>query len=102
MTLKTHTIHYHYTATKFISKGHPQKFLALPNGFGSRPRKFIKLMKSPGATLRMAVLVFAIYIDNLINVGFTYEECLANITASIKFLQSLEIVIHPEDSVLNL
>ena len=74
---------------KFFWKGQLYKFLLLPNGLCSGPRKCTKLMKPPIAILRVAGHIIAIYIDDLINVGLTYKECLDNIEASINLLQSL-------------
>ena len=94
-------IHPDYTKyLKFFWKGQLYKFLVLPNGLCSEPRKFIKLMKPPIATLKVAGHIIAIYIDDLINVGLTYKECLDNIEASINLLQSLGFVIHFHKSIL--
>ena len=57
-------------------------------------------MKPPIATLRVAGHIIAIHIDDLINVGVTYKECLDNIEASINLLQSLGFVIHFHKSIL--
>ena len=57
-------------------------------------------MKPPIATLRVAGHIIAIYIDDLINVGLTYKECLHNIETSINLLQSLGFVIHFHISIL--
>ena len=43
--------------------------------------------------------VIAIYIDDLINIGLTFDECVKNVIASIKRLNSLEFVIHPDKSI---
>ena len=43
--------------------------------------------------------IIAIYIDDLINIGLTFDECVKNVIASIKRLNSLEFVIHPDKSI---
>ena len=94
-------VHPDYTKyLKFFWKGQLYKFLLLPNGLCSGPRKFTKLMKPPIATLRVAGHIVAIYIDDLINVVLTYKECLDNIEVSINLLQSLGFVIHFHKSIL--
>ena len=44
--------------------------------------------------------IIAIYIDDLINVGHTFDECCNNIDACINLLQYLGFTIHPTKSVL--
>ena len=60
---------------KFIWKNQLYKFLVLPNDLCCGPRKFTKLMKPPIATLRLDCHIIAIYIDDLINLGLTFDEC---------------------------
>ena len=57
-------------------------------------------MKSPFAVLRMEGHTIIIYIDDLINVGDTSDECCKNIDACINFLQYLGFTNHPTKSVL--
>ena len=44
--------------------------------------------------------IIALYIDDLINVGHTFDECCKNIDACIKLLQYLGFTIHATKSVL--
>ena len=39
------------------------------------------------------------FIDDLINVGLTFDECVENVIASIKLLNSLRFVAHPDKSI---
>ena len=75
------------------------KFLVLPNGLRYGPRKFAKLMKPPIATLRLDGHIIAIYIDELINVGLTFDECIENVITIIKFFNSQGFIIHLEKSI---
>ena len=75
-----------------------QKFLVLRNGLCCGPRKFTKLMKLPIATLRLDVHIIAIYIDDLINAGLAFDECVGNVITSIKFLNSPG---HPEKTIFS-
>ena len=55
-------------------------------------------MKPPTATLRLDGHIIAIYIDDLINVGLTFDECVKNVIISIKLLNSLGFPIYPGKS----
>ena len=64
------------------------------------PKKIYKIdEKPPIATLRLDVHIIAIYIDDLINVGLTFDERVVNVIASIKHLNSLGFIIHPDKSI---
>ena len=43
--------------------------------------------------------IIGIYIDDLINIGLTFDECVKNVIVSIKRLNSLELIIHPDKSI---
>ena len=51
------------------------------------------------ATLRLDCHIIAIYIDDLINVGLTFHECVENVIVSIELLNSLGFIIHPDKSI---
>ena len=74
------------------------KFLVLQNGLCCGPRKFTKLKEPSIATLEFDDPIIAIYIDNLKNVGLTFDECVENVTPSIRLLNSLGFIIHPDKS----
>ena len=52
----------------------------------------------PVATLRLDGHIIAIYIDDLINVGFIFDKCVENVVTSIMLLNSLGFIIHPDKS----
>ena len=56
-------------------------------------------MKPPIATLRLDCHIIAIYINDLINVGLTFDECVENIIVSVKLLNSPGFIIHPGKSI---
>ena len=94
-----YSIPIHQVHTKFlifIWKNQLYKSLVLPNGLCCGPRKFKKMMKSPKCTLRLDGHIIVIYIDDLINVGLTFDECVENVVISIKVLSSLGFIIHPD------
>ena len=64
------------------------------------PRKFTKMMKSPLSHLRLLNHIIIGYIDDFYLQGSTYERCIINVIDSIKLLDELGLVVHPEKSVL--
>ena len=81
----------HTKFLKFIWKNQLYKFLVCCG-----PRNSTKLMKPPIATLRLDGHIIATYIDDLINVGLIFDECVENVITSIKLLKSLRFVIHTD------
>ena len=89
----------HTKFLKFIWRNQLYKFLVLPNSLCCGPRKFTKLMNPPIATLRLHGHIIAIYIDDLINIGLTFDECVENVITSIKLLNSVGFIIHLDKSI---
>ena len=85
---------------KFQFNGQHYQFTCLPNGLSSGPRKFTKLMKAPLAELRKRGHLVSAFIDDLINFGDSYEDCLINLAETIALLQKLGFIIHPDKSHL--
>ena len=61
---------------------------------------FTKVLKSALSHLREIGCLSVVYVDDSYLQGETFEECLQNITETVKLLQSLGFTIHPEKSVL--
>ena len=80
----------------YMSEGRLSKFVCLPNGFYKGPIKFTKILKPPLATLRRLRHVVSAYIDDLINIGFNFDECAKNILDILLIFDELDIVVHPE------
>ena len=74
------------------------KFVVLPNGLSPGPRKFTKLTKPPLAILRMQGYTVAIYIDDIIAIGQSFEECPLTVVETINLFQKLGFLIHPDKS----
>ena len=83
---------------KFFAGSKLLKFVVLPNELSSGPRKFTKLTKPPLAVLRLEGIIIAIYIDDLIILGETYEECLTGSIKTIKMFLCLGFLMHPDKS----
>ena len=96
-SIPIHQVHTYFLI--FIWKNQLYKSLVLPNGLCCGSRKFKKMMKPPKCTLRLDGHIIAIYIDDLINVGLTFDECVENVVISIKLLNSLGFIIHPDQSI---
>ena len=52
-------------------------------------------VKGPLASLREIGHVISAYIDDIFNLGMTYQECQQNIADTINLLDSLGFIIHP-------
>ena len=83
---------------KFLCNSKLLKFVVLPNGLSPGPRKFTKLTKPPLAMLRMQGYTVAIYIDDIIAIDQSFEECLLAVVETINLFQKLGFVIHPHKS----
>ena len=84
---------------KFSYKGNLFQFIAFPNGLSSCPRKFTKLLKPALAKLRLQGHII-IYIDDLLLIGHSYNECIETLIETLMLLERLGFVIHPSKSVL--
>ena len=90
----------HKRYLKFVWKGIPYQFNAMPNGYVDAMRIFGKILKPVFAYLREQGYVSVIYVDDTLLSGDSYQECLENVQATLKLLQDLGFVIHPIKSVL--
>ena len=84
---------------KFFWNNTLYHFKALPNGLGSGPRLFTKILKPPLAALRSIGHVITGYIDDSLLVADTKEEAARAVTDSAKLLAQLGFIIHPEKSI---
>ena len=83
---------------KFLCNSKLLKFVVLANGLSQSPRKFTKLTKPPLAMLRMQGYTVAIYIDDIIAIDQSFEECLLTVVETINLFKKLGFVIHPHKS----
>ena len=90
----------HKKYLKFVWKGLPHQFEAMPNGYKDAMRIFTKIMKPVFAKLREMGYTSVIYVDDSLLYGDTFEECLDNVLVTLKCLQDLGFVIHSKKSVL--
>ena len=84
---------------KFSFDNDLYQFTAFPNGLSTCPRQFTKLLKPALAYLRVEGYIIMAYIDDLYLQGRTLEECVQNVIQTMKILESLGFVVHPDKSV---
>ena len=75
-----------------------QNFAVLPNGLSPCPGKFTKLTKAPWTMLRKQGYTVAIYVDDIIAIDQSFEECHLTVAETINLFQKLGFVIHPDKS----
>ena len=81
---------------KFLCNSKLLKFVVLPSGLSPGLRKFAKLTKPPLAMLRMQGYTVGTYIDDIIAIDQSFEECLLTVVETINLFQKLGFVIHPD------
>ena len=74
------------------------QFTCLPNGLSSAPRKFIKMLKVPLATLHRQGYISLGHIDDFYLQGQNYESCVHNVIYTIIPFTKLGLITHPDKS----
>lgn len=85
---------------RFKFQGEIYEFQCLPFGLSLAPYVFTKLLKPVVSFLRNKELLLAIYLDDLICIGDSSEECLLCVTETVNLLQDLGFVIDLQKSQL--
>lgn len=85
---------------RFLFEDEFYEFLVTPFGFCEAPRIFTKLMKVAVNFLRQKGFTIVVYLDDILCIGSTYDECLKTAKATLEFLQSLGWLINWEKSFL--
>ena len=90
----------HQKFFRFQFEGQVYQFTVLPNGFSPGPRKFTKLLKPVFARLRKDFLILlAAYIDDLLIMGLSVQECFNNLKQVIQSLTELGFFINVDKSI---
>lgn len=76
------------------------EFTSMPYGLCIAPRVFTKIMREVIGHLRNRGFSSVIYLDDILCMGNTYEECASNVNESLRLLQCLGFVINFEKSSL--
>ena len=83
---------------KFKFQNNLYKFVCLPNGLSTGPRKFTKLLKPVLSFLREKGYIVSAYIDDILIIDYSFDSCIAATIDTIKLLNYLGFVIQPSKS----
>ena len=72
----------------------------MPMGYGPSMRIFTKILKPVYAHLRSKQLESAVYVDDNILFGNSFEDCLHNTIETVSLLRKLGFTVHAEKSIL--
>lgn len=98
-----HKLHKKYLRFQFKAesgKNNTYEFNALPYGLSVAPWVFTKLMKEVMTYLRSRGNKSVIYLDDILCIGDSYEDCLNNVNETLRLLRCLGFVINHEKSSL--
>ncbi|KAN0025830.1 hypothetical protein ACTFIU_000093 [Dictyostelium citrinum] len=84
----------------FVWKGVHYRWKTMPFGLSTTPRIFTKLLRPVLRMLRELNVSVIAYLDDLLIVGSTKEECLSNLDKTMKLLVKLGFKLNLEKSVL--
>ncbi|KAN0008797.1 hypothetical protein ACTFIU_002090 [Dictyostelium citrinum] len=85
---------------RFIWKGVHYRWKTMPFGLSTAPRIFTMLLRPVLRMLRELNVSVIAYLDDLLIVGSTKEECLSNLDKTMKLLVKLGFKLNLEKSVL--
>jgi hypothetical protein len=90
----------HRKFLRFIWENQRYQFTCLPFGLSSSPRVFTKVLRPVVAALRHQGIRMVIYLDDLLVMASSKNECSKHLMMAVKLLQSLGFVINKEKSLL--
>ncbi|KAM9975470.1 hypothetical protein ACTFIW_012054 [Dictyostelium discoideum] len=85
---------------RFVWKGSHYRWETTPFGLSTAPRIFTMLLRPELRMLRYINVSFIAYLDDLLIVGSTKEECLSNLKKTMDLLVKLGFKLNLEKSVL--
>lgn len=71
---------------------------AMPYGLSSAPRTFTKIMKEVVSYLRFRGFRSVIYLDDILCLGNTYNDCLTNVRETLNLLKCLGFIVNLKKS----
>lgn len=86
---------------RFAFQGNLYQFRCLPFGLCSAPFVFTKILKPAMRFLRRKGLASVIYLDDILCIGQSVNECAKNTGETIRLLESLGFLINWRKSALN-
>ena len=90
----------HRKYLRFIWKNQRYQFRCLPFGLTSAPRIFTKVLKPVVASLRRQGIRIVIYLDDILIIASSRNECIQHLNITIALLTSLGFIINEEKSCL--
>ena len=75
------------------------EFLCLPFGLCTAPYVFTKIMKPVLHFLRSIGIILVIYLDDILKIANSRDECLKNLKISLNLLQFLGFIINEDKCV---
>lgn len=85
---------------RFKFQNQTYEFQCLPFGLSLAPFVFTKLMKPVMTTLREQGLLLVIYLDDILCIGNTYNECLRCVSDTLLLLENLGFIVNYTKSKL--
>lgn len=77
------------------------EFNAMPYGLSSAPRTFTKIMKEVVSHLRYRGFKSVIYLDDILCIGDSFDDCLRNVTETLRLLNCLGFIVNNDKSCLH-
>lgn len=90
----------HKKYLRFMYDDTVYQFNAMPYGLCTAPRVFTKIMKEVITFLRQRGYKSVIYLDDILCIGDTFDECYTNMNSTLELLKCLGFIINFEKSVL--
>ena len=91
----------HKKYLRFAFRGNVFQFNCLPFGLCTAPQAFTKLMKPVIHSLRSKGFISIIYLDDILLIGGSKQECLENVCATRDLLESLGLKLNLSKCQLN-
>uniref|UniRef100_A0A0C9RF32 TY3B-I_3 protein n=1 Tax=Fopius arisanus TaxID=64838 RepID=A0A0C9RF32_9HYME len=86
----------HRKFLRFYVKGNLFEFTYLPFGLSTSPHSFTKVMKPVMSHLRSKGFISSIFLDNILCIASSTEECLSQAIETTAFLSSLGFIINEQ------
>ena len=90
----------HRKYLRFCWKGVIHQFTCMPFGLCSAPRTFTKILKPVASSLRERGIRCVFYLDDILIMGASAQDCLDSTNLAVNLLQDLGFIINKEKSHL--
>lgn len=85
---------------RFVFKDVLYEFTCLPFGLNTAPYVFTKVMKPVVSFLRAQGFISCIYLDDILCLGDSFDQCKSNLECSLQLLEELGFIINSIKSSL--